>query len=143
MKITKAFQKAMLDHALESYPNECCGVLAGIGNIATFHYPMTNAASSPFRYEFDGKEHISVIKSIEANNWDLLCIYHSHTGSEARLSDTDLRLITYPDAFYLILSLKDSDHPDIRAYQVQELTEWTADAPATYGNPIEEPIDWI
>ena len=143
MKIPKAFREAMLSHAIENYPNECCGVLSGMGDIATYHYPMENAASSPFRYEFEGKEHIKVIKSIEEHNWDVLCIYHSHTGSEARLSDTDLRLITYPDSYYLIISLKDSDNPDIRAYKVQELTEWTSEVPATYGNPTEEPIDWI
>ena len=32
MKIPKAFREAMLSHAIENYPNECCGVLSGNRN---------------------------------------------------------------------------------------------------------------
>ena len=143
MRIPKSFKQAMLDHALNNYPNECCGVLGGANNTVTSHYPMQNVANSPYRYEFEGREQIEVINRIENNNDEVLCIYHSHTGSEARLSDTDLRLITYPDSFYLIISLMDPKQPNIHAYKVQELSEWTPEAPAIYGNPIEEPLDWI
>ncbi|MBL76352.1 MAG: hypothetical protein CL763_05475 [Chloroflexi bacterium] len=143
MQIPKSFKETMLKHALENYPNECCGVLGGLNNTATAHYPMQNAANSPYRYEFEGREHIEVSRQIEANNSEIMCIYHSHTGSEAQLSDTDLRLITYPDSYYLIISLMNLDQPDFRAYKVQELSGWTNDSPATYGNPIEEFIDWV
>jgi proteasome lid subunit RPN8/RPN11 len=47
-------------------------------------------------------------------------IYHSHTESEAYPSGRDLELAFYPDAYYIIISLKDKKNPSIRAFRIVE-----------------------
>ncbi|MBS3942104.1 MAG: Mov34/MPN/PAD-1 family protein, partial [Actinobacteria bacterium] len=45
-------------------------------------------------------------------------IYHSHTHTQAYPSATDIRLAAYPDATYLIVTLQDRDHPDVRGFSI-------------------------
>ena len=46
-------------------------------------------------------------------------IYHSHTKSAAYPSRTDVELATWPDAAYLIVSLR-SDPAELAAFRIAE-----------------------
>jgi proteasome lid subunit RPN8/RPN11 len=117
----------MVAHALEDDPNECCGMLAGSGGIATKLYRMTNTAASPYRYNMDPLELLTGERERDDNGWELLVIYHSHTHSPAYPSDTDVRMATWPDGksiwpgtYYILVSLEDHDNPDVRAYSITD-----------------------
>ena len=63
INIPAAVRDQVLEHVLQGFPNEACGLLAGhildgTGDAAaqTF-YPMTNADASPVTYRLDPKEH--------------------------------------------------------------------------------------
>ena len=112
----------IIAHALEEDPNECCGILAGKDNRVVKLYPMTNSEKSPYRYNMDSKELFQTYREIEDNGWDLLAIYHSHTHTEAYPSATDVRLATWPDAHYILVSLMDKESPVIRAFRIVEGT---------------------
>lgn len=129
MEIPRPFADAMVQHALEEDPNECCGVLASKDGRVVKHYPMTNTEHSPYRYSMDGKELLATYREIEDNGWDLGVIYHSHTHSPAYPSATDVRLATWPDADYLLISLVDKADPDLRNYTIVD--EQIAEAPLT------------
>jgi proteasome lid subunit RPN8/RPN11 len=51
---------------------------------------------------------------------DLLAIYHSHPKTEAYPSATDVRLAYYPESYYLIISLRDTDRPEANLYRILE-----------------------
>ena len=51
---------------------------------------------------------------------ELLGIFHTHTHSEAYPSETDQKLAFYPDAYYLVMSLSDREHPVLRAFRILE-----------------------
>ena len=118
------FQNAMVEHALEKDPHECCGLLAGPEGQVLRHYPIANAITdpdrSPYLYRLDGKEYLAAYREIEDNGWDIQVIYHSHTHSPAYPSATDIRLATWPDAHYLLISLMDEQAPDIRMFKIVE-----------------------
>lgn len=118
MQLHKQYADAMVAHALEDDPNECCGLLAGKGDRVLRLFRMTNVEHSPFRYSMDGKEMLKVLNEIDDNGWELLAIYHSHTHSPAYPSATDVRLATWPDAYYLLVSLMDKTRPDLRAFHI-------------------------
>ena len=118
----------MVAHALEEDPNECCGLLAGKDGKLTGHYRMRNAEQSPYRYSMDGKELLMTLREIEDGGAELQVIYHSHTHSPAYPSATDVRLATWPDAAYLLVSLENRQDPDIRAFRIVE------------GEVTEEPV---
>ncbi len=108
----------MIQHARDGLPNEACGMLAGRGDHATKFYPATNVEASPVRYLMDPRDQLQIMRDMEANEWDLLGIFHSHTGSPAYPSQTDVSLAYYPDALYLIASLADERQPIVRAYRI-------------------------
>ena len=45
-------------------------------------------------------------------------IVHSHVGSPAEPSRTDIELAYFPESLYLICSLADLDRPVIRAWSI-------------------------
>lgn len=127
LTIPQEHADAMIAHALKDDPNECCGMLAIDAGRVIEVYPLRNAEASPVRYNIDPDDLFTVVK-IESKGHDL-GIFHSHTHSEAYPSETDIRLATYPDAYYVIISLADRDRPIIRAYRIRD------------GQVTEEPVE--
>jgi proteasome lid subunit RPN8/RPN11 len=125
MQIPRPIYDEMLDHARAEAPNECCGILGGKDGAATTLYRATNAEHSPLRYTLDPNDLFRItFREIPANDEEMLAIYHSHTGSPAYPSQTDINLATYPDAVYLILSLAEDGAP-LRGFRITdgEVTE--------------------
>ena len=119
MEIPAEIRDAMVQHALEEDPNECCGILAGAGGIVLQHYRITNTERSPYRYSMDGRELNQVLRELDDNGWEMQVIYHSHTHSPAYPSDTDVRLAAnWPDPYYLLVSLMDKQSPDVRLFAI-------------------------
>ncbi len=114
----------LVEHSWSDFPYEVCGLL-GIrpdGSIA--HYPIDNAERSMTYYIMEPRQLLRAMREIEDEGWGL-AIYHSHTHSQAYPSETDIRLAAYPEATYLIVTLQDRDHPDIRGFDIidGEVTE--------------------
>ena len=109
----------MVSHAQEEAPNECCGILAGVGGRVTRLYRAANAEKSPVRYNIAPEELLQIYRDIEGNGWDIIAIYHSHAHTEAYPSASDVELAFWPDALYLIVSLK-GHQPLLRAFRIVE-----------------------
>ena len=118
LELEKTYIDQMVTHALEDDPDECCGILAGPRESVTKLYRMTNIEHSPYRYNMDPRELYLTYREIEDNGWDLVAIYHSHTHSPAYPSATDVRLATWPEAYYILVSLIDHDNPAVRAFTI-------------------------
>jgi proteasome lid subunit RPN8/RPN11 len=87
------------------------------GSPATF-FALTNLDASPVSYRLDPAEQLSVFDEMDEQGWELLGIFHTHTHSEAYPSATDTKLAFYPDARYLIMSLSDREHPELKAFTI-------------------------
>ncbi len=111
--------QALVDRAWSDFPYEVCGLLGLRPDGGITHFPMTNAERSMTYYVMDGKELLRAMRTIEDEGWEL-AIYHSHTHTDAFPSRTDVELAAYPDALYLIVSLQDRDHPEVRAFRIVE-----------------------
>ena len=123
MRIEKKYVEGMVSHAKEDLPNECCGILAGNSGGVQKHFRMTNVEASPFRFSMDPREIVKVDDEAGDNDWELLAIYHSHTGSEAYPSDTDVRIAgstagLWPDVQYILVSLLDMNYPDVKLFTI-------------------------
>lgn len=120
LKIDRAHADEIIAHAREDAPNECCGIIAGADGRVARLYRAVNAEASPFRYNVDPKDLLRIYRDIDDRGWDILAIYHSHTGSEAYPSPTDVRLAAWPEAYYLIVSLRDEANPVLRAFRIRD-----------------------
>ena len=126
LEIPEKIAADMVAHALEEDPNECCGILAGRDGAVYRIYRITNTARSPYRYLMDPQEHLSADKDAESNGWEFVAFYHSHIGSRAYPSDTDVRMALqsgYLDVDYVLVSLENREEPDIRTYRISESGE--------------------
>jgi [CysO sulfur-carrier protein]-S-L-cysteine hydrolase len=120
MRIGKDLVEEIVAHAREDAPNECCGMLGGSDGHATTVYRATNAEASPLRYSIDAKEQFDLMRRIEDAGEELVGIYHSHTGSAAYPSQTDVNLAGWPDAVYVIVSLEGSGDPDVKGFWIRD-----------------------
>ena len=110
----------MIAHARADAPNECCGIIAGKDGLPMRLYRAINAEASPYRYSVDAKDLLRIHRDADSNGWDFLVIYHSHTHTEAYPSPTDVRLATWPDAYYVLVSLMDEAVPVVRAFRIED-----------------------
>ncbi|HXG41961.1 MAG TPA: M67 family metallopeptidase [Dehalococcoidia bacterium] len=120
LRLPKRYLDEMVAHAKAEAPNECCGIIAGSNGHATRLYRCRNAEESPYRYQVDPNDLFRVYRECEQNGWDFLAIYHSHTFSEAYPSPTDVRLAFWPEAYYVLVSLKDPERPVVRAFRIRD-----------------------
>ena len=112
--------KKIINHCKSVYPNEACGILAGNDNVVDKVYEMTNIENSTVSYLMEPKEQFRVMKEMRNSGENMIAIYHSHPHSSAYPSAKDVKLATYPDSAYVIVSLADKEKPDIRAFEIIE-----------------------
>jgi proteasome lid subunit RPN8/RPN11 len=120
MRVPRQMLEEMIAHAREEAPNECCGMIGGVDGEAMSLHRTRNAEASPFRYSIDGQELIDTYNAIQASGQELIAIYHSHTGSAAYPSQTDINLAGWPDSVYVIVSLEDPQNPDVRGFWIRD-----------------------
>lgn len=118
LTLAQRYLDEIIAHAREEAPNECCGIIAGQDGRAVKLFRARNAEASPYRYSVDPQDLFRIYRECEANSWDFLAIYHSHTASEAYPSPTDIRLAFWPEAYYVLVSLQDAAKPVVRAFRI-------------------------
>ncbi|MGK2954575.1 MAG: Mov34/MPN/PAD-1 family protein [Solirubrobacterales bacterium] len=120
MKISQALVDEMIEHSLADDPNECCGLIGGVGDEAKSLHRAKNKAASPLRYEIDSKEQLQIYKAILEAGEDIVAIYHSHTRTAPIPSQTDINLANgWPDPVYFIVSLEDKENPSLKGFRIQ------------------------
>ena len=108
-----------VDEPKGSIPNEHEG--STLVGVVTKVYKMTNISESPQTcYFMNPEEQLKVFKEIRQLGIEMLGIYHSHSTVSAYPSSRDVELAYYPEADYVIISLKNFDTPEVRAFKIIE-----------------------
>ena len=141
MRIAPDLLAELIAHAEEEAPNECCGVVAidpstlgetggasvavggsdGSASVrATKVHRAENIAASPLKFEVDGKELLGLINAIEGDGSELGAIYHSHTRTAPKPSQTDINFAAnWPGVEWIIVGLSDDAAPQVRSYLIE------------------------
>jgi proteasome lid subunit RPN8/RPN11 len=88
---------AMVAHASETYPNECCGAMLGAvedGRKMVRHalrLPNAFEGSQAARYQLRPEDLIAAERAARERRMDVIGIYHSHPDCDAYFSQTDLK----------------------------------------------------
>ncbi len=135
MNISESLLDELIAHAREDAPNECCGIVAvepvePVGAAdgdsapvrATRVHRAVNTAASPLKFEVDGIELLGLIDAIERDGHELGAIYHSHTRTAPRPSQTDINFAAnWPGVEWIIVGLADRDAPpEVRSYLIED-----------------------
>jgi proteasome lid subunit RPN8/RPN11 len=116
MRMSRAIWDAMVAHAREEAPNECCGYLRGRDGTVEEAVRAQSTRKSRYAYELDSKSLLRV-NQLDDEGWEV-GVYHSHPRSPAEPSQTDVNLAHYPDWTYVIVSLR--GEPEIRAWRIRD-----------------------
>lgn len=103
--------EAMVKHARETYPNECCGAM--LGSIdgdqkqVLAALPLDNAfdGAQATRYELRPEDLLAADRAARQRKMDLIGIYHSHPDCDAYFSKTDLQN-SCPWYSFVVLSIR-------------------------------------
>ena len=124
--------------AQEAYPNECCGLLAGMGNFegaVTITQVRTSAnlakGSTRDHFEVDPKVHFDLIRELEGTNEHIIGHYHSHPNHPARPSQEDLKMAFEPKLLWLIVGLDESHINEVTVHRISKDTKAFQEMPFT------------
>jgi len=111
MKLTKPLKQAIIAHALDCYPAECCGLI-----IDEDYYPCDNVAVNPTEhFEIDPKD-FAKAESIG----EIQAIVHSHPDGGVLPSDLDKLQIELHGVPWVIVAVSKQDYGDEPAFGVYE-----------------------
>jgi proteasome lid subunit RPN8/RPN11 len=102
---------AMVEHARQAYPDECCGAMLGTlddsAKSVRVAMPLENAfeGAQAARYELRPQDLLAADKAARERSMDLIGIYHSHPDCDAYFSRTDLQN-SCPWYSFVVLSIQ-------------------------------------
>lgn len=113
----------MIAHAREDAPNECCGLVARQGDAIVAVHRAANAEHSPYRFSIDAREQLRIQREMDEAGTEWAGFYHSHTGTPAVPSPTDIRQMSTffgPPYVHFVIGLKDPDNPEVRVWYIED-----------------------
>lgn len=114
MQIAQDLLQQIIDHAVRDAPDECCGYVVLEDGRAVAVVPVVNSARSPFRFEFAPQD-VLALGQVEES-----VIYHSHTRSEPRPSQTDVNFAAnWPGVEWLIIGVAGAA-PEVRSWRIAD-----------------------
>ena len=117
MILPAAVRDAVIAHARDAAPAECCGVLVGTAAAITAAVRAGNLSGDPNRFLLDPKDHIRARRDARAAGLEIVGFYHSHPHSAAEPSETDrAEAWLYPEHLHLIVGLA-GEAADVRLYR--------------------------
>jgi proteasome lid subunit RPN8/RPN11 len=105
---------AMVQHAREIYPNECCGAMLGSvdggAKVVREALPLENAfeGAQAARYQLRPEDLLAAGRVARQRRMELIGIYHSHPDCDACFSQTDLQN-SCPWYSFVVLSIKNGE----------------------------------
>ena len=122
IRLLREHLDAMIAHAREVAPAECCGLIGGLPDKnARSLYRLRNVTANPeLGYEAAPEDLFAAQRQMRDRGEELLAIYHSHPRAvDPSPSATDVRLAYYPSAIYLIVGLGGTE-ASVRAFSISE-----------------------
>jgi [CysO sulfur-carrier protein]-S-L-cysteine hydrolase len=120
MKIARDLYEEMIAHARDEAPNECCGMVGSTNGQALAVYRAVNAEASPLRFRIDPEEQLSLHTKIDDAGLELGAIYHSHTRTEPRPSQTDINFAKlWPGVLWIIVGLSGGE-VEVRTWRIDD-----------------------
>jgi len=115
----------MLQDALQTFPDECCGFFFGKETderriiLKSLVVNNSKEGDKRRRFEISPKDYLNAERFADENELQLLGVYHSHPNHPAIPSEHD-RVAAQPYFSYVIISVKENETADIRSWQLNE-----------------------
>jgi proteasome lid subunit RPN8/RPN11 len=120
MRIARALYDENIDHARAEAPNECVGLVASRDGEAVAVHRARNAEASRLRFSIESMEQLRLTNEIDDAGLDIGAIYHSHTRTAPRPSQTDINFAQgWPGVLWIIVGLESAE-PEVRTWEIRD-----------------------
>jgi len=124
MKIHKEVIEHIKQHAEETYPFECCGMLVSSNSekadeVDKAFRTRNMVTTRQDRYEIDPEDYLKIEKMCRDNGWEIVGFYHSHPDHPAAPSEFD-RQRAWPQFLYLIVKVENGKMVDANGFIMTE-----------------------
>ncbi|MFV0412015.1 MAG: M67 family metallopeptidase [Oscillospiraceae bacterium] len=113
----------IVHHALQGFPNEACGLLAGEkeggSKVVKKVYLLDNQDQSPTHFSISPAQQLEAVRDMRRLGYVPLGNFHSHPETPSRPSEEDKRLALDPQASYLILSRANKEEPVLKSFSIE------------------------
>ncbi|MBF0473260.1 MAG: Mov34/MPN/PAD-1 family protein [Nitrospirae bacterium] len=141
MRINNDILDEMFQYAIDKYPEECCGIVSGKGDIQRVHFcvniqnklhqedPESNPRDAKTAYQIDRSEAERIFASIKVEQEEIIAFFHSHIEHEAYFSDIDVAAQTvfgepeFPNALHIVISVKKRKISDMKCFKWDKETK--------------------
>ena len=110
-------------HALQRYPEECCGLLTGTqpGCFDAVH-PCWNAIGGGRAFQMNADDYLPILREAEASGARVTGVYHSHVEAAAYFSEEDQRfalqeMYPFPDVDHIVVSVIGREVKEFAAFR--------------------------
>lgn len=122
IKINRKWELLMYEHAIRTYPDECCGFIFGsdadMRNVKnTMEVQNNKKGNKKRRFEISPLDYLEAENYAEKNYLDLLGIYHSHPNHPAIPSEHD-RVQAVDFFSYIIISVFKKKIADMKSWRL-------------------------
>ena len=118
--IPRVIINKVFGHAQRTAPQECVGILSGLGKEISGWHPLKNSLAETNRFLADPSQQIQLFKKLRKEKQEVLAIYHSHPSSPPLPSQLDLSQSEYPNALYLIVSMSIEGCLEVNGYRIKD-----------------------
>jgi proteasome lid subunit RPN8/RPN11 len=120
IRIEKEAWEAMLAHARQAYPKECCGIMLGFDGDprhVRLAIPCSNAyeGEQKDRFLIDARDQMLADRRARELGMDVLGFFHSHPDCDAYFSATDLKY-SWPWYSNVVMSIQNGDFHHARSF---------------------------
>jgi len=129
LNISAAARRQMIEDALRTFPDECCGFMFGteteeVRTISAITV-VDNSKEGDKRRRFEIKptDYIHAERYAEENRLALLGIYHSHPNHPSIPSEHD-RVAAQPYFSYVIVSVYERQFRSLQSWQLNEQSQF-------------------
>ena len=129
LNISDAARSQMIEDALRTFPDECCGFMFGSesGELRTISAiaVVDNSKEGDKRRRFEIKpvDYLRAELYAEENGFALLGIYHSHPNHPSIPSEHD-RVAAQPYFSYVIVSIYERQFRSLQSWQLNEQSQF-------------------
>jgi proteasome lid subunit RPN8/RPN11 len=113
--------KTMVDHAQNTFPKECCGVMVGADGVVRRAVTLPNVYDGPQEdfFVMDSQDLGRVDQEAGKAGEHIVGIFHSHPNCDAYFSRRDLEHAC-PWYSYLVLSVKDGKFDHANSFRIDD-----------------------
>jgi len=133
LQLTQAQFERIVEQGRAGKPLEICGLLAGNKDAdgemteVVEVFPIDSDDRSEVTYSMNPLQQLRVEKEARTRGLKIVGIYHTHPATQPYPSKTDVARahwgetddLLFPGYSYLIVSLRDVEHPEPRSFKIQ------------------------